>query len=279
MSDLDLFSPGASPFDAIRHHGDGSGEWWSARELMPLLGYDRWDRVPDVIDRAAAAARNSGNNGADHFRGSSKMVEIGSGAERAIDDFHLTRFGAYLVAMNGDPRKPEIAAAQAYFAVQTHRAEHLAGDAGASPAQLDRRALALMVLEAEDAREEAEQRALAAESEAEALAPSAAAWDHLAEGDGDYSVADAAAILTRDPSIVSIGQNRLFTVMSDLGWVYRGHRDRRWRTYAAATDAGRLCEMPQSHYHPRTGELILDPPQVRVTAKGLAALRSHLAGR
>jgi DNA-damage-inducible protein D len=213
VTDLDLFSPCASPFDAIRHHGGGSGEWWSARELMPLLGYDRWDRVPDVIDRASAAAKNSGNTGADHFRASSKMVGIGSGAERSIDDFHLTRFGAYLVAMNGDPRKPEIAAAQAYFAVQTHRAETMAPALAAPP---DRRALALMVLEAEDAREAAEQRALTAESTVGELTPKAEAYDALMDTDGLYSMNAAA-------KAIGIGRNIMMRRLREVGVLQRGN--------------------------------------------------------
>lgn len=110
-------------FDAYRHIRDNGTEYWSARDLQTLLGYEKWERFQDSIDRARASCGNAGNNPEDHFPGAGKMVEIGSGALREAKDFHLSRFGAYLVAMNGDPRKPEIAAAQTYFAQQTRRAE------------------------------------------------------------------------------------------------------------------------------------------------------------
>jgi anti-repressor protein len=109
-------------------------------------------------------------------------------------------------------------------------------------------------------------------------APAAEAWNTLASGDGDYSVADAAKILSRDPAI-SVGERRLFTVLSEHGWIYRQRGDGRWRVYQAAVEAGRMSELPSSHYHPRTGELVVDAPKVRVTVKGLAALHKLLDGQ
>lgn len=114
---------GTSPFDRIKQVSPDGIEYWSARDLQPELGYDRWERFSDAMDRAMAAAANSGAEPLDHFRGAAKMVPIGSGAHREVIDFHLTRYGAYLIAMNGDPRKPEIAAAQTYFTVRTREAE------------------------------------------------------------------------------------------------------------------------------------------------------------
>lgn len=114
---------GTTPFDTIRRtRGDGS-EYWSARELMPLLGYHKWERFEMAIERATVACKNSGAEPQDHFPGAGKKVPVGSSAVRAIADRHLSRYGAYLVAMNGDPRKSEIAAAQTYFAVKTREAE------------------------------------------------------------------------------------------------------------------------------------------------------------
>ncbi len=116
--------PGNSPFDEImktESNPDGTTtEWWSAREAMELLGYSNWQNMQNVIRKAKAACRNSGHSVAEHFTDISETTAQG-GPRR--QDTLLRRFGMYLVAMNGDPDKAEIAAAQRYFAIQTRRAE------------------------------------------------------------------------------------------------------------------------------------------------------------
>lgn len=115
---IDLFSR----FEAAAAEFEGV-ECWSARELQTLLGYSKWENFSKVIEKAKESCTNAGSSVADHFPDVRKMVSIGSGAEKGVEDILLTRYACYLIAQNGDSRKPEIAFAQNYFAVQTRRAE------------------------------------------------------------------------------------------------------------------------------------------------------------
>lgn len=108
--------------DEIKHV-EQDLEYWSARELMPYLGYLRWEKFNEAINRAQESCKKSDQSVKNHFRGAAKMVTTGSGAQRQIKDYLLTRYACYLVAQNGDPRKLEIAQAQTYFAIQTRKQE------------------------------------------------------------------------------------------------------------------------------------------------------------
>lgn len=255
MSALDAVT---TRLDALKVVTLTDGEVWSARDLMEFAGYSRWEKWSHAIRRAITSVEASGLDAADHFRGSVKMVTLGSGARRQIEDYDITRYGCYVLFQNADGSKPEIAALQQYFAVQTRKQE-------VSASKFDP-----TTLEGAKAIIAAASAAIAA---LEVAQPKADAWDELASADGDYEVADAAKILAR--SGVEVGRKRLFDRLEDIGWIFRGPQGK-WRAYQDSVDVGYLRERPQSHHHPRTGEVILDPPQVRVTVRGIDRLRVRL---
>lgn len=255
----DLTLMGDSPFDAIRRE-DTYGYYWSARDLMPLLGYGAdWRNFAEAIERAKRAARNAYPDD-DLFV---DVTEKSGGRPRA--DFHLGRLACYLIAMNGDPRKPEIAAAQTYFAIKTREAETATAPSRDSlVASVTRRELAAWLIEAED-------RAEAAEKQVRALEPAAVSWAVLSGASGDYSVREAAQILDRDPSIQT-GEKRLFRYLRDIQWI-----DSRNRPYQRHVECGRLVVRTRPYKDGLTHEDKIGT-QLRVTPKGLHELHRLLGG-
>jgi len=113
-----------SLFDSLRKVDEHGNEYWSARDLQTPLGYEKWQDFKNAIERARVTCSNIGQDPDDHFMGAHNMVSIGSGAMREAKDYHLTKYAAFLTAMNGDNRKPEISAAQTYFAISTMQYEN-----------------------------------------------------------------------------------------------------------------------------------------------------------
>jgi len=118
MSRTDLSAAATQSFESLKQNNEHGAEFWSARDLQPLLGYSQWRRFEQAVDRAKTSCATSGNNPEHHFAGAGKPIIGGKGAVQVVGDYHLSRFACYLIAQNGDPRKPEIAHAQKYFAVQ-----------------------------------------------------------------------------------------------------------------------------------------------------------------
>lgn len=118
-----LNTPHHASFESIRQTDLDGHEYWLARELAPLLDYPQWRNFLPVLTKAREACRTSGQPVANHFADLRKMVEIGSGAQRLVDDVRLSRYACYLIVQNGDPSKPVIANGQTYFALQTRRQE------------------------------------------------------------------------------------------------------------------------------------------------------------
>lgn len=184
-----------SPFDTIRRVGDAGREFWSARDLMPLLGYSKWENFATSIERAATSAANSGAE-----QSISRRQEVVAQGGAARVDYELSRFGAYLVAMNGDPRKPEVAAAQAYFAIRTREAETRPVIDGSSITRMELIQIAM----------NAETERLALETENKVLAPKAEAFDSFLDTTGKFNMGAVA-------KMIGTSQNKLFRDLRNAG--------------------------------------------------------------
>jgi DNA-damage-inducible protein D len=123
MNDNNMLARNPKSFEELKQTNQFGAEYWSARDLQPMLGYTQWRRFEDAIKRAITSCQQSGNDPGHHFAGAGKPIVGGKGAVQQVVDYHLSRFACYLIAQNGDPRKPEIANAQKYFAIQTRRQE------------------------------------------------------------------------------------------------------------------------------------------------------------
>ncbi|MCL7377448.1 phage antirepressor KilAC domain-containing protein [Streptomyces sp. 35G-GA-8] len=218
-------SGGSSPFDAIRRT-DENGEWWSARDLQPLLGYSKWEDFKNSIERAKVAIANSGQTADLHASARPEVLRSSSGTTRRMN-FKLTRYGSYMVAMNGDPRKPEVAAAQTYFAVQTRKAETAATTAPALPQDYEEALVALLG-------QVRETKALAAENKV--LAPKASKWDRFMNAEGLIG-------MTAIADMLNMPVKDLTNWLVDIG-VFRKQRSR----FGANTNMPRRMYQTSGHF-------------------------------
>ncbi|MDD9869251.1 MAG: DNA damage-inducible protein D [Gammaproteobacteria bacterium] len=120
---IEIIQSLTNDFESHAKQTENGVEFWLARDLQRLLGYEQWRNFNTVIDKARIACETAKHNASNHFAGVGKTIAMPKGAEKVIDDFMLTRYACYLIAQNGDPRKEEIAFAQTYFAVQTRKLE------------------------------------------------------------------------------------------------------------------------------------------------------------
>ena len=123
MADENLPVPMRKSFEELKQRNQYGAEYWTARDLQPHLGYGQWRGFENAIKKAMTSCEQSDNDPAHHFARARKPITGGKGAVQEVDDYLLSRFACYLIAQNGDPRKPEIAYAQKYFAIQTRRQE------------------------------------------------------------------------------------------------------------------------------------------------------------
>lgn len=256
----------STPFDSIKYTDD-IGEHWFARELMPLMGYSQWRRFNDVINRAMTSMANEGTDTRLHFSQVIKLVSGGNLGDQKRLDFRLTREACYRIAMNGDVKKRQIALAQQYFVTRTIQAEQIEKKlqpppAPQPPTEMPSHIEALRGwANALEAQEKAEEAARRAQAEADELRPPAEAWRALAAAGGDCSVAEAAAILNRDPGITT-GQARLFRWLKEIGIIYQ-RPNGQLVPYHRHLDHVRLRATPSS-------------TEVRITPDGLVWIQQRL---
>jgi anti-repressor protein len=258
MTDLTVFSY-ANTGAGVRTVARDGEPWFVAADVCGILGISNPSQALSYLDD-------------DEY----EMVAAAliSSEARPQDFINLvTESGLYSLILRS--RKPEAKAFKRWITHEVLPAIRKTGRyevAAAAPAIPQTYAEALQ-LAADQARQIEAQAVALAEA-----APKVEAWDHLASAEGDYAVDRAAKVLSNHP-LVSVGQRRLFTILSEMKWIYRRYEPApHWTVYQYPVDRGWLTEKPKTHVHPRTGELVLDPPQVRVTVKGLAELQKRLTG-
>lgn len=252
MSDMEKYDGSESPFDKIRQVDADGNEYWSARDLMPLLGYIAWQKFYDAIERAMLSAVSNGYDPNVLFIGAVKKYIIGQKSQAEMQDYHLQRMACYLVAMNGDPRKPEVAAAQAYFAIRTRQAEL---------AEIPDHATALEGW-AKEIRAREEARKALAEAQ-----PKVQAYDAWLDGQGVYLVGTAAKML-------GFGPTKFWDWLYSQKIVMKLPNQKRHREpYSEFIKNGWMASRPKS---PSECNGIEGYSQTYITPKGIESIRQKL---
>lgn len=225
--------------------------WWVAADVCTVLEIGNPSQAVSYLDEDERSSTLISSEG-----GQSRPANI------------ISEPGLYSLILRS--RKPQAKAFKRWITHEVIPSLRRTGSYSVQPREMTK-------LEVLQAAIESEQARLVAEARVAELEPAAHSWNTLASAEGDFSVADAAKILSRDPSIKT-GRNRLFGILHELDWAYVQNADHRYRAKQYAIERRWLSELPQSHYHPRTGELVLDAPQLRVTVKGLNELHKRLGG-
>lgn len=205
----------ASPFDHIKTINDDGQEVWSARDLMPLLGYTQrnaWQMFSAALDRAKASAEAQNVPLTSHFIIANEVIDRPQGGKINRENYNLTRYAAYLVAMNGDPRKPEVAAAQSYFTVKTREAELIQDQQNALTIPKDYSEALRALADTYEAKEKAEQ-------ELNIAAPKANKFDKWLDSEG---LADFLTV----SQVLGVGRNTMLQQLRDLEVLNRGENNK-----------------------------------------------------
>ncbi|MFI7448106.1 phage antirepressor KilAC domain-containing protein [Nonomuraea sp. NPDC049714] len=276
--ELSTASGPASPLDEIRHM-DEDGEHWFARDLMPELDYGTdWRKFSDAIQRAMEACQKSGFEVAYHFVARDRMVPIGSGAFRAVADYRLTRYASFLVAQNGNPKRPAIARAQTYFAVQTYKQEIAEKQAATSATDLavpdtttPEGVLVVldMLRDQVMARMQAERQVEQRDEKIKELTPGHELAETFAAANGTMTVRTFARNVQQwaHPRGIKVLQEHVFAYLGMIGMVIRAGTSEKGQATATALKAG-WCENATTDYETHTRGTLLTT-YARLTPKGV----------